>query len=156
MNARTSIVTPTNRMELLGLRQASERCKSIDTAPATRRPGFGFTAKPSLAFRKIYIGPRIVLRPRGMMLALGFDVTLDRAATIVSRDFRRSFPAPDPIPPWVCVREYADYEFPPKPPWMRWKTYNRLDDKAQAHEKAADEILESFIRRFPDAASIFS
>ena len=26
--------------------------------------------------------------------------------------------------------EYTDWEFSPKPLWMRWKTYNRLDEKA--------------------------
>ncbi len=37
--------------------------------------------------------------------------------------------------------EYEDWDFPPKPKWMRWKTYNRLDEKAQAYEKAADDGL---------------
>ena len=37
--------------------------------------------------------------------------------------------------------EYEDWDFPPKPKWMRWKTYNRLDEKAQAYEKAADDVF---------------
>ena len=41
-------------------------------------------------------------------------------------------------PEWQ--EEYADWQFPPKPPWMRWKTYNRLDERAQAYEKAADAV----------------
>jgi hypothetical protein len=30
---------------------------------------------------------------------------------------------------------------------MRWKTYNRLDEKAQAYEKAADDELAWAVRR---------
>jgi hypothetical protein len=30
---------------------------------------------------------------------------------------------------------------------MRWKTYNRLDEKAQAYEKAADDELALSISR---------
>lgn len=30
---------------------------------------------------------------------------------------------------------------------MRWKTYNRLDEKAQAYEKAADDELLWRVRR---------
>jgi hypothetical protein len=35
-------------------------------------------------------------------------------------------------------RKYSDWKFPPRPPWMRWKTYNRLDEKAQAYDRASD------------------
>jgi hypothetical protein len=45
-------------------------------------------------------------------------------------------------------QEYADWEFPPKPKWMRWKTYNRLDEKALAYERAADAIFIWRCRRF--------
>jgi hypothetical protein len=31
---------------------------------------------------------------------------------------------------------------------MRWKTYNRLDEKAQAYEKAADDTWMYSIRRW--------
>jgi hypothetical protein len=34
-------------------------------------------------------------------------------------------------------REYADWEFLLKPPHMRWKTYNRLDELAQQYEDAS-------------------
>src|SRR5262245_25966175 len=44
--------------------------------------------------------------------------------------------------------EYEDWEFPPKPKWMRWKTYNRLDEKAQAYEQAADDELLWTLRRW--------
>ena len=37
--------------------------------------------------------------------------------------------------------EYEDWDLPPKPKRMRWKTYYRLDEKAQAYEKAADDEL---------------
>jgi hypothetical protein len=30
---------------------------------------------------------------------------------------------------------------------MRWNTYNRLDEKAQAYEKAADDELSRQVRR---------
>jgi hypothetical protein len=30
---------------------------------------------------------------------------------------------------------------------MRWRTYNRLDEKAQAYEKAADDALLWWVRR---------
>lgn len=43
--------------------------------------------------------------------------------------------------------EYEDWDFPPKPKWMRWKTYNRLDEKALAYEKAADDALLWRLRR---------
>jgi len=42
-------------------------------------------------------------------------------------------------PKWQ--EEYSDWDFPPKPPWMRWKTCNRLDEKAQAYERSADAQL---------------
>jgi hypothetical protein len=34
-------------------------------------------------------------------------------------------------------QQYADWEFQPKPPHMRWKTYNRLDELAQRYEDAS-------------------
>jgi hypothetical protein len=44
--------------------------------------------------------------------------------------------------------EYADWGFPPKPKWMRWKTYNRLDEKAQGYEQAADAEMAWRLRRY--------
>jgi hypothetical protein len=29
------------------------------------------------------------------------------------------------------------WDFPPKPPWMRWKTYRRLDQRYEAYEEAS-------------------
>jgi hypothetical protein len=51
------------------------------------------------------------------------------------------------IGPREWQEEYEDWDFPPKPKWMRWKTYNRLDEKAQAYEKAADDALLWGLRR---------
>jgi hypothetical protein len=34
-------------------------------------------------------------------------------------------------------QEYVDWDFPPKPPHMRWKTYNRLNELAQKYEDAS-------------------
>ena len=43
--------------------------------------------------------------------------------------------------------EFEDWDFPPKPKWMRWKTYNRLDEKAQGYEQAAPPRSLSPVRR---------
>jgi hypothetical protein len=40
--------------------------------------------------------------------------------------------------------KYGDWQFPPKPPWMRWKTYNGFDQRAQAHEQVADAIMSFY------------
>ena len=29
------------------------------------------------------------------------------------------------------------WDFPPKPPWMRWKNYRRLDQRYEAYEEAS-------------------
>lgn len=39
-------------------------------------------------------------------------------------------------PDWQ--REHADWELPPKPPWMRWATYDRLEERARDYDEAAD------------------
>jgi hypothetical protein len=49
-------------------------------------------------------------------------------------------------PEWQ--EEYSDWQFPPKPPWMRWKTYNLFDERARAYEKAADDVFLWRCRRF--------
>ncbi|QIG48809.1 hypothetical protein G5V57_14375 [Nordella sp. HKS 07] len=49
--------------------------------------------------------------------------------------------------PHEWQEEYADWDFPPRPPWMRHKTYNRLDERAQAYEVAADAELSSRLLR---------
>jgi hypothetical protein len=38
-------------------------------------------------------------------------------------------------------RENEDkWDFPPKPKWMRWKTYNQLDARVMDYESAADGL----------------
>jgi hypothetical protein len=37
--------------------------------------------------------------------------------------------------------EHGDWKFPPKPPWMRQRTYDRFDARVQAHENAADVLM---------------
>lgn len=40
-----------------------------------------------------------------------------------------------------------DWDFPPKPKWMRWKTYERWQDKFEKHEDVLDgEILKAVSR----------
>jgi len=40
-----------------------------------------------------------------------------------------------------------DWELPPKPQWMRWGTYNRLEDKFDAYEKILDRgVAEAMIK----------
>jgi hypothetical protein len=34
-----------------------------------------------------------------------------------------------------------DWELPPKPRWMRWKTYNRYEEKFDNYEEILDESL---------------
>lgn len=41
--------------------------------------------------------------------------------------------------------EHKDWEFPPKPPWMRWKTYNRLYQRWERYEQEADAALAPWI-----------
>jgi hypothetical protein len=46
-----------------------------------------------------------------------------------------------------------EWEFPPKPKWMRWRTYNRSEDQFDAHEAALDRgtfaLIAKFIARYP-------
>ena len=46
-----------------------------------------------------------------------------------------------------------EWEFPPKPKWMRWRTYQRAEDRFNAHEAALDrgtfELLAKFMARYP-------
>jgi hypothetical protein len=35
----------------------------------------------------------------------------------------------------------AEWELPPKPKWMRWKTYNRYEEKFDKYEEILDETL---------------
>jgi hypothetical protein len=68
-------------------------------------------------------------------LAHCFLLSLSRyqhGAALAAKKVLRSGPAE-----WQ--EEYADWDFPPKPKWMRWETYNRLDEKAHAYGQAADD-----------------
>jgi len=49
--------------------------------------------------------------------------------------------------------KYGNWEFPPKPPWMRWATYNRHYDRRYELEEAVDL---AFIRRFGNIDGLFS
>jgi hypothetical protein len=70
----------------------------------------------------------------GRLLHLSQTLTSEsryqRQARRIARRVLRQGP-----PEWR--REYADWDFPPKPPHMRWKTYNRLDKLAQKYEDAS-------------------
>ena len=46
--------------------------------------------------------------------------------------------------------DWAGYsgEDPPKPKWMRWKTYNRILERSYRYEEIADQRLISFAARF--------
>jgi len=43
--------------------------------------------------------------------------------------------------------EYGDWDFPPKPPWMRWATYNRLSERWADIENKIDSYLSPFMER---------
>jgi hypothetical protein len=46
--------------------------------------------------------------------------------------------------------EWAGYcgDDPPKPKWMRWRTYNRILERSYRYEEIADQRLISFAARF--------
>jgi hypothetical protein len=48
--------------------------------------------------------------------------------------------------------DWAGYngDDPPKPKWMRWKTYNRILDRSDRYESIADERLVYFVARLMD------
>jgi hypothetical protein len=41
-----------------------------------------------------------------------------------------------------------DWNFPPKPKWMRWRTYNRLEQKFDRYEDILDSGIESLVAKF--------
>lgn len=41
-----------------------------------------------------------------------------------------------------------EWELPPKPKWMRWRTYNRLVDKFDAYEEILDGGIAELIGKF--------
>jgi hypothetical protein len=40
-----------------------------------------------------------------------------------------------------------DWDLPPKPKWMRWRTYNRYEDKFYAYEKVLDQVTIALVAR---------
>jgi hypothetical protein len=40
-----------------------------------------------------------------------------------------------------------DWNFPPKPKWMRWKTYKRYQERFERHEAQLDAGLEKMVAR---------
>ena len=40
-----------------------------------------------------------------------------------------------------------DWNFPPKPKWMRWKTYNRLEQKFDRYEDILDSGIERLVAK---------
>ena len=42
---------------------------------------------------------------------------------------------------------YRDWDFPPKPPWMRWKTYNRHFERWEWYEAESDTCLSKYVLR---------
>ena len=41
--------------------------------------------------------------------------------------------------------EHRDWDFPPKPPWMRWKTYNRQFARWESYEQQSDADLAQWV-----------
>ena len=40
-----------------------------------------------------------------------------------------------------------DWNFPPKPKWMRWKTYRRYEERFERHEAQLDAGLEKLVKK---------
>jgi hypothetical protein len=40
-----------------------------------------------------------------------------------------------------------EWDFPPKPKWMRWSTYNRIEEKFNEYESILDEGLVALVVR---------
>jgi hypothetical protein len=43
--------------------------------------------------------------------------------------------------------EPDEWDFPPKPKWMRWRTYNRAEKKFNYYESVLDEGLVELVAR---------
>ncbi|MEO7864130.1 MAG: hypothetical protein ABIU05_27585 [Nitrospirales bacterium] len=43
--------------------------------------------------------------------------------------------------------EYRDWDFPPKPPWMRWKTYNRQCARWEWYEQQSEADLTQWVMK---------
>ena len=44
-------------------------------------------------------------------------------------------------------QKYTDWDFPPKPPWMRWRTYNRHFARWEWYEQQSDAHLAALVLR---------
>jgi hypothetical protein len=95
---------------------SNRRCSVLFKPPGGRR----FRSRQGFRCRLQYQSQRLSPMSR-----------YQRGAVKVAKKVLRKGP-----PEWR--EEFEDWDFPPKPRWMRWKTYNSLDEKAQAYEKAAD------------------
>jgi hypothetical protein len=40
-----------------------------------------------------------------------------------------------------------EWNFPPKPKWMRWKTYKRYEERFERHEEQLDAGLEKLVAK---------
>jgi hypothetical protein len=45
------------------------------------------------------------------------------------------------------VFDWDDWDFPPKPKWVRWRTYNRAEEKFNHYESVLDEGLVELVAR---------
>ena len=44
-------------------------------------------------------------------------------------------------------RHPDDWDFPPKPKWMRWRTYKRFEDRFDSQEEKLDSEIERALAR---------
>jgi hypothetical protein len=44
-----------------------------------------------------------------------------------------------------------EWDFPPKPKWMRWRTYNRAEEKFDRYEAILDEGTIELLAKFMGA-----
>jgi hypothetical protein len=47
----------------------------------------------------------------------------------------------------------ASWDLPPKPKWMRWSTYSRLEERFDTYEEVLDDRLIGVIARLPGLAA---
>ena len=40
-----------------------------------------------------------------------------------------------------------EWEFPPKPKWMRWRTYERFEKRFEQHERELDRGCEQLLAK---------
>jgi hypothetical protein len=74
---------------------------------------------------------------REVAYASQFEIAADRALRGQARIIAR-FSAGD---------RFNYSELPPKPKWMRWRTYNRLEEKYDAYEAVVDQHIAALVAR---------